>query len=122
MSDLPSSPEGESRSLYEEHQPRFRQESGATAHAQQFYVDSDNRLITLEEASNRLSGGGGGGSSAASPAVVTSEQYAELQQVVKREESAARLELLELDSFLHNQTQVKFGTQQGGPSSHSTCY
>ena len=112
MSDLPSSPEGESRSLYEEHQPRFRQESGATAHAQQFYVDSDNRLITLEEASNRLSGGGGGGSSAASPAVVTSEQYAELQQVVKREESAAGagLELLELDSFLHNQTQVKFGT------------
>ena len=110
MSDLPSSPEGESRSLYEEHQPRFRQESGATAHAQQFYVDSENRLITLEEASNRLSGGGG--SSAASPAVVTSEQYAELQQVVKREESAAGagLELLELDSFLHNQTQVKFGT------------
>ena len=113
MSDLPSSPEGESRSFYEEHQPRFRQESGATAHAQQFYVDSENRLITLEEASNRLSGGGGGGgSSAASPAVVTSEQYAELQQVVKREESAAGagLELLELDSFLHNQTQVKFGT------------
>ena len=110
MSDLPSSPEGESRSLYEENQPRFRQE--ATAHAQQFYVDSENRLITLEEASNRLSGGGGGGSSAASPAVVTSEQYAELQQVVKREESAAGagLELLELDSFLHNQTQVKFGT------------
>ena len=92
MSDLPSSPEGESRSLYEENQPRFRQiEEGAT---QQFYVDSDNRLTP------------------ASPAVVTSEQYAELQQVVKREESAAGagLELLELDSFLHNQTQVKFGT------------
>ena len=91
MSDLPSSPEGESRSLYEENQPRFRQE--ATAHAQQFYVDSDNRLTP------------------ASPAVVTSEQYAELQQVVKREEDAARLELLELDSFLHNQTQVRVSTK-----------
>ena len=93
----------ESPSLYEEHQPRFRQiEEGV---AQQFYVDSDNQLVAVEDNRNRLSGGG----SAASPAVVTAEQYTELQQVVKREESAARLELLELDSFLHNQTQVRFG-------------
>ena len=94
----------ESPSLYEEHQPRFRQiEEGV---AQQFYVDSDNQLVAVEDNRNRLSGGG---SAAASPAVVTAEQYTELQQVVKREESAARLELLELDSFLHNQTQVRFG-------------
>lgn len=102
---VPSSPlsisDPESPSLYEEHQPRFRQiEEGV---AQQFYVDSDNQLVAVEDNRNRLSGGG---SAAASPAVVTAEQYTELQQVVKREESAARLELLELDSFLHNQTQV----------------
>ena len=95
MSDLPSSPEGESRSLYEEsHQPRFD-----TAHAQQFYVDSDNQLNPTN--GSRLTGG------SSSPAVVSSEQYAELQQAVKREERSAGLELLELDSFLHNQTQVE---------------
>ena len=103
MSDLPSSPEGESRSLYEETQPRYSRQvesaaAAVAAHAQQYYVDSDNQLIPATTGDNRLS--------SASPAVVTPEQYAELQQVVKREESSAGLELLELDSFLHNQTQV----------------
>ena len=103
MSDLPSSPEGESRSLYEETQPRYSRQvesaaAAVAAHAQQYYVDSDNQLIPTHT-DNRLS--------SASPAVVTPEQYAELQQVVKREETSAGLELLELDSFLHNQTQVR---------------
>ena len=41
------------------------------------------------------------------PAVVTPEQYAELEQAVKQEENPVGLEVLELDSFLQTQGQVR---------------
>ena len=118
MSDLPSSPEGESRSLYEEHhQPRFRPDEGA-APAQQFYIDSENRLVTTED--NRLTGSNrmtGNYRLSSDPAVVT---YAELEQVVKREENPAGLEVLELDSFLQTQGQVRPRAIQFQVQSHSS--
>ena len=87
--------------------------------AQQFYIDSENRLVASEDnrstGSNRITGNY---RLSSDPAVVSSEQYAELEQVVKREENPAGLELLELDSFLQTQGQVRPGAIQFQVKNH----